>query len=64
MKTKVTIAFVAGIAASAAWGASALSTIPADSTTVTDYYKQSVYDPQQSTIGTIDDDAPSFWCTT
>ena len=34
---------------------SALSTIPADSTTVTNYYKQSVYDPQERKIGTVDD---------
>jgi sporulation protein YlmC with PRC-barrel domain len=55
MKTKITLAFIATLAAGSAFGASVLSTIPADSTTVTNYYKQSVYDPHEAKIGTIDD---------
>ena len=32
-----------------------LSTLPADSTTVTNYYKQNVYDPSDAKIGEISD---------
>jgi ABC-type oligopeptide transport system substrate-binding subunit len=32
-----------------------MSAAPSDSFTVTDYYKQDVYDPQQSKIGSVDD---------
>ncbi|MBR0868988.1 PRC-barrel domain-containing protein [Bradyrhizobium tropiciagri] len=32
-----------------------LKTAPADSWTITNYYKQSVYDPKESKIGDIDD---------
>jgi len=33
----------------------AMTEVPANSVTVADYYKQSVYDPQNSKIGEIDD---------
>jgi len=56
MKTLATAAFLSCIAATSALAASeTMNTAPADSSTVTNYYKQSVYDPQQSKIGTIDD---------
>jgi len=32
-----------------------MSTVPSGSSTVTNYYKQDVYDPKQSKIGKIDD---------
>jgi sporulation protein YlmC with PRC-barrel domain len=32
-----------------------MSAAPSDSYTITDYYKQDVYDPQQSKIGSVDD---------
>ncbi len=32
-----------------------MSTAPSDSVTITDYYKQDVYNPQQSKIGSVDD---------
>jgi len=56
MKTLATAALLSCIAATSALAASeTMNTAPADSSTVTNYYKQSVYDPQQSKIGTIDD---------
>src|SRR5581483_8460729 len=39
----------------AAHAATTMSAAPAESTTVTNYYKQNVYDPKESKIGTIDD---------
>lgn len=39
----------------AAHAAETMSAAPAESWTVTNYYKQSVYDPQQNKIGDIDD---------
>lgn len=32
-----------------------MSAAPSDSVTITDYYKQDVYNPQQSKIGSVDD---------
>lgn len=40
---------------STAYAATTLSAAPADSSTVTNYYKQSVYDPKQNKIGDVDD---------
>lgn len=40
---------------STGYAATTLSTAPADSSTVTNYYKQSVYDPKQNKIGDVDD---------
>jgi sporulation protein YlmC with PRC-barrel domain len=39
----------------AAHAATTLTSVPAQSSTVTNYYKQSVYDPKQNKIGDIDD---------
>ncbi|MGY4475827.1 PRC-barrel domain-containing protein [Bradyrhizobium sp. USDA 3364] len=39
----------------AAYAAETMSAAPAESWTVTNYYKQSVYDPQQNKIGDVDD---------
>lgn len=41
--------------ASAAHAASTMSSAPAESWTVTNYYKQTVYDPSENKIGDIDD---------
>jgi len=46
-------AIVAGC--SAAYAANTMTAAPAESWTVTNYYKQNVYDPKESKIGTIDD---------
>jgi sporulation protein YlmC with PRC-barrel domain len=43
-------AFVSG-----AYAATTMSAAPSESWTVTNYYKQSVYDPKESKIGDIDD---------
>jgi sporulation protein YlmC with PRC-barrel domain len=43
---------VAGLVAASA---APLSSVPSGSTTVTNWYKQSVYDPKDAKIGTIDD---------
>ena len=41
--------------ATGAYGATTMSAAPGDSWTVTNYYKQSVYDPKESKIGDVDD---------
>jgi sporulation protein YlmC with PRC-barrel domain len=43
------------IAVSGVHAATTMSAAPADSWTVTNYYKQSIYDPKEVRIGTIDD---------
>jgi sporulation protein YlmC with PRC-barrel domain len=56
MKTFATGCFAAAVAVSAAYAATeTLKTVPSESSTVTNYYKQDVYDPKQSKIGKIDD---------
>jgi sporulation protein YlmC with PRC-barrel domain len=56
MKTLTTAALLSCIAATSAFAASeTMKVAPADSSTVTNFYKQSVYDTKQSKIGTIDD---------
>src|SRR3974390_1765881 len=56
MKTLTTAALLSCLAATSALAASeTMNTAPADSSTVTNVYKQSVYDPQQNKIGTVDD---------
>ena len=40
---------------STAYAATTMTTVPGQSTTVTNYYKQSVYDPKQNKIGDVDD---------
>src|ERR1700742_522785 len=46
---------VLALGTAAAYGANTLSSAPAESWTVTNYYKQAVYDPKESKIGDIDD---------
>jgi sporulation protein YlmC with PRC-barrel domain len=41
--------------ATSAYAATTMSAAPGDSWTVTNYYKQSVYDPKESKIGDVDD---------
>jgi sporulation protein YlmC with PRC-barrel domain len=48
------IAITQGLPAQAA-GAEVITTIPADTVTVTDWYKQNVYDPSDNKIGEIMD---------
>jgi sporulation protein YlmC with PRC-barrel domain len=45
----------AGLVSTAYAATTTMTAAPSDSFTVTDYYKQDVYDPQQSKIGKIDD---------
>lgn len=46
----------AAVLVSGAYAATTTMTAaPSDSATITDYYKQDVYDPQQSKVGTVDD---------
>ena len=58
MKVLTTAALLGCIAATATSAVAASETMnarPADSWTVTNYYKQSVYDTKQSKIGSVDD---------
>ncbi len=48
-------ALIASTAALAQQPAGLLTSIPANTQTVTDWYKQNVYDPQQQKIGEIED---------
>jgi sporulation protein YlmC with PRC-barrel domain len=43
------------IASIAVASAQTMNSVPASSTTITNWYKQSVYDPKDAKIGTIDD---------
>src|SRR5579871_1318647 len=45
----------AALMAGAHAATTAMTAAPPDSFTITDYYKQDVYDPQQSKIGSVDD---------
>jgi sporulation protein YlmC with PRC-barrel domain len=54
MKRAIGLAVLVAFATPAV-AADALSTLPADSSTVTNYYKQDVYDNSQNTVGKIDD---------
>jgi sporulation protein YlmC with PRC-barrel domain len=54
MKYLCTLSFIAALA-TPAFAADTMSSLPADSSTVTNYYKQDVYDPSQNSIGKIDD---------
>jgi sporulation protein YlmC with PRC-barrel domain len=42
-------------AVTSAYAATTMSAAPKDSWTVTNYYKQDVYDPSQSKVGSVDD---------
>jgi sporulation protein YlmC with PRC-barrel domain len=55
MKFKAILPLIAVVAGSSAWAATTLSTVPGDSWTVTNYYKQSVYDPKENKIGDVED---------
>lgn len=53
---KLALGCVAAVALiSSAYAAKTMTAAPAESWTVTNYYKQNVYDPKESKIGTIDD---------
>jgi sporulation protein YlmC with PRC-barrel domain len=56
MKKLATAGVLAAALIGSAHGATtAMSAAPGDSWTVTNYYKQSVYDPKESKIGDVDD---------
>ena len=55
MKTLVASALLAVGLASTALASETMSAVPAESWTLTNYYKQSVYDPKEAKIGDIDD---------
>jgi sporulation protein YlmC with PRC-barrel domain len=46
---------LSGALVSSAYAATTMSSAPAESWTVSNYYKQAVYDPSESKIGDIDD---------
>ena len=55
MKKLITACALATVGITTAYAATTMTTVPGQSTTVTNYYKQSVYDPKQSKIGDVDD---------
>jgi sporulation protein YlmC with PRC-barrel domain len=55
MRTVACLAVAATILSTTAFAAETLSTLPSKGTTVTNYYKQAVYDPKETKIGDIDD---------
>jgi sporulation protein YlmC with PRC-barrel domain len=56
MKRLATAGVLAAALVTSAYGATTtMSAAPSDSWTVTNYYKQSVYDPKQTKIGDVDD---------
>jgi sporulation protein YlmC with PRC-barrel domain len=55
MKTAITLTALALLASTTAYAAEIMSSVPSSSKTVTDWYKQDVYDPSNSKIGKIDD---------
>ena len=55
MKTLATGLAFAAVLTSGAYAATTMSAAPSESWTVTNYYKQDVYDPNRSKIGAIDD---------
>ena len=54
MKSLYALAIVAAVA-TPAFAAETMSSLPSDSWTITNYYKQDVYDKGQNTVGKIDD---------
>jgi sporulation protein YlmC with PRC-barrel domain len=53
---RVAIACILGVAAAtSAYATTTMSSAPGESWTVTNFYKQAVYDPKESKIGEIDD---------
>lgn len=55
MKKTLTIAAFAALGATAALAATSLTAIPTNSWTVSNYYKQAVYDPKETKLGDVDD---------
>src|ERR1700753_1111563 len=55
MKKIVAGCFIAAACVSGAYATTTMSAAPGESWTVTNYYKQSVYDPKEAKIGDIDD---------
>jgi hypothetical protein len=55
MKTLTLLAAAAAMTVSGAASAAMLSSAPDQSWTVTNYYKQTVYDPNQNKIGEVDE---------
>lgn len=55
MKIIAGLAITAAMLSTSAFATETLSAIPSNSATVTNYYKQAVYDPKESKIGDIDD---------
>ena len=54
--SKIVLGFVlSGALVSSAYAATTMSSTPTDSSTVTNFYKQAVYDPKESKIGDVDD---------
>src|SRR5690348_4433184 len=54
-KTVTGLAFAAALTSGAYAATMTMSAAPAESWTVNNYYKQSIYDPQENKIGTIED---------
>lgn len=54
MKSLYALAVVAALS-TPAFAAETMSSLPSDSWTITNYYKQDVYDKSKSTVGKIDD---------
>jgi len=55
MKTIACLAVTGVMLSTSAFAAETLSAVPTNSATVTNYYKQSVYDPKENKVGEIDD---------
>jgi sporulation protein YlmC with PRC-barrel domain len=55
MKILSAVAMAALLASSAAYATEMMSSVPSSSKTVSNWYKQDVYDPSNSKIGKIDD---------
>jgi sporulation protein YlmC with PRC-barrel domain len=55
MKKLAIAGALAAALVTSAYGATTMSAAPSESWTVTNYYKQSVYDPKESKIGDVDD---------
>ena len=53
-KTILAVSAIA-IGGSAAYAATTMTAAPTESWTVTNYYKQNVYDPKEAKIGSVDD---------
>jgi sporulation protein YlmC with PRC-barrel domain len=54
MKQMYALALIATLS-TPAFAADTMSSLPADSSTITNYYKQDVYDMSQNSVGKIDD---------